>query len=152
MQRRCGLLRGLSWACEHEGSWAGGRATQCMHGNGCNLLVVQYAGLQEGPQRPQQGPACRCCRCCCLPASLPTGPPARRSNCLQEEAQVRRALNLSFASNLVLLVVRVAIAAISGSLSLVVATLDAVLDVVSSGGCVGGSARVCMHACTPMHA
>ena len=75
------------------------------------------------------------------PLLLPAQPPACRpalANFLQEEAQVRRALNLSFASNLVLLVVRVAIAAISGSLSLVVATLDAVLDVVSSGGWVGG--------------
>lgn len=50
---------------------------------------------------------------------------------------MRRALHVSFAANCVLLVVRVAIALISGSLSLVVATLDAVLDVVSSGNCVG---------------
>lgn len=46
---------------------------------------------------------------------------------------MRRALNASFASNVALLAVRVAIAAVSGSLSLAVATLDAVLDVVSSG-------------------
>lgn len=46
---------------------------------------------------------------------------------------MRRALNASFASNVVLLAVRVAIAAISGSLSLAVATLDAILDVISSG-------------------
>lgn len=45
----------------------------------------------------------------------------------QEEAAVARALHLSFAANCLLLVVRVGIAVISGSLSLVVATLDAVL-------------------------
>eukprot|EP00887_Chlorella_sp_A99_P004344 scaffold15.g4344.t1 len=49
-----------------------------------------------------------------------------------EDAQVRRAMNASFASNCVLLAVRLGIAFISGSLSLLVATLDAVLDVVSS--------------------
>ncbi|PRW59960.1 putative aldo-keto reductase 2 [Chlorella sorokiniana] len=50
----------------------------------------------------------------------------------REEAQVRRALALSFAANCLLLVVRTALALLSGSLSLVIATLDAVLDVVSS--------------------
>lgn len=57
----------------------------------------------------------------------------------QEERQVRLAMNASFAANCLLLLVRVAIAVVSGSLSLVVATLDAVLDVVSSGALwVGG--------------
>ncbi|KAK9917760.1 hypothetical protein WJX75_007903 [Coccomyxa subellipsoidea] len=48
-----------------------------------------------------------------------------------EERRNRRAMSLSFASNIVLLLVRVAIAAISGSLSIIVTTLDAVLDVIS---------------------
>lgn len=45
---------------------------------------------------------------------------------------MQRALAVSFAANCVLLVVRTALALLSGSLSLVVATLDAVLDVLSS--------------------
>lgn len=49
-----------------------------------------------------------------------------------EERLARNALNLSFASNVVLLAIRIAIAVISGSLSLIVATMDAVLDVLSS--------------------
>lgn len=47
---------------------------------------------------------------------------------------MRWALNLSFAANCLLLAVRVGIALLAGSLSLIVATLDAVLDAVSSGG------------------
>lgn len=49
-----------------------------------------------------------------------------------EERFANRALQLSFASNVVLLGIRIAIAIISGSLSLIVATMDAVLDVLSS--------------------
>lgn len=49
-----------------------------------------------------------------------------------EATHVRRALNLSFAANCILLAVRTAIAVVAGSLSLAVATLDAVLDVISS--------------------
>ncbi len=61
---------------------------------------------------------------------------------------MRRALNLSFASNCVLLLVRLVLAFISGSLSMVVATLDAVLDVLSSGRQrEGGSVREA--ACPP---
>lgn len=45
---------------------------------------------------------------------------------------MRRAIVLSFAANCLLLVVRAALALLSGSLSLVIATLDAVLDVLSS--------------------
>ena len=56
---------------------------------------------------------------------------------VQEDAQVQHALNLSFAANCLLLAVRVGIATIAGSLSLVIATLDAFLDVISSGGRVG---------------
>ncbi len=52
-----------------------------------------------------------------------------------EDAQAQKALNLSFAANVVLLAVRLGIALVSGSLSLLIATLDAVLDVISSGGC-----------------
>ena len=48
------------------------------------------------------------------------------------QAEVARALNFSFASNVVLLIGRVAIATIAGSLSLIIATIDAVLDVMSS--------------------
>jgi Co/Zn/Cd efflux system component len=48
------------------------------------------------------------------------------------EALARRALNLSFASNVILLGVRMSIAIVSGSLSLIIATVDAVLDVLSS--------------------
>lgn len=48
-----------------------------------------------------------------------------------EERRTKRAMHLSFASNIVLLLVRVGIAAISGSLSIIVTTLDAVLDVIS---------------------
>uniref|UniRef100_A0A7S0RH28 Cation efflux protein transmembrane domain-containing protein n=1 Tax=Chlamydomonas leiostraca TaxID=1034604 RepID=A0A7S0RH28_9CHLO len=57
-----------------------------------------------------------------------------------EEAQTQRALNLSFASNFVLLVVRVGVALVSGSLSLLVTSLDAVLDVIS-GGIIWGTSR-----------
>ncbi|KAL4421342.1 hypothetical protein ABPG75_010633 [Micractinium tetrahymenae] len=49
-----------------------------------------------------------------------------------EAAQVRRALNVSFAANSLLLVMRTAIALLAGSLALAVATLDSVLDVISS--------------------
>lgn len=49
-----------------------------------------------------------------------------------------RALNLSFGCNCMLLAVRLGIAVISGSLSLLIATMDAVLDVISSGGCGRG--------------
>lgn len=49
-----------------------------------------------------------------------------------EERAAQRALNLSFLSNVILLAIRVAIAVIAGSLSLIVATMDAVLDVLSS--------------------
>ncbi|CAK0740588.1 hypothetical protein CVIRNUC_001261 [Coccomyxa viridis] len=48
-----------------------------------------------------------------------------------DERRARRAVALSFLSNIVLLVVRVSIAAVSGSLSIIVTTLDAVLDVIS---------------------
>ncbi|CAL5223676.1 g6226 [Coccomyxa viridis] len=48
-----------------------------------------------------------------------------------EERRARRAVALSFLSNIVLLMVRVSIAAVSGSLSIIVTTLDAVLDVIS---------------------
>uniref|UniRef100_A0A7S0YIJ4 Cation efflux protein cytoplasmic domain-containing protein n=1 Tax=Polytomella parva TaxID=51329 RepID=A0A7S0YIJ4_9CHLO len=48
----------------------------------------------------------------------------------QEKAD-KRMVNLSFASNIVLLAIRVSIAAVSGSLSLVVTTMDAILDVIS---------------------
>ncbi|KAI3651437.1 hypothetical protein MP228_003708 [Amoeboaphelidium protococcarum] len=50
----------------------------------------------------------------------------------EEDALARRALFLSFAANIVLLGVRVAVAVLSGSLSLIVALMDAVLDVLSS--------------------
>jgi Co/Zn/Cd efflux system component len=50
-----------------------------------------------------------------------------------EEKHAQRALNYSFISNIILLGVRAAIAAISGSLSLIVALIDAVLDVLSGG-------------------
>jgi divalent metal cation (Fe/Co/Zn/Cd) transporter len=50
----------------------------------------------------------------------------------EEEALARRILNYSLISNVILLAVRVAIAVIAGSLSLIIATIDAVLDVVSS--------------------
>lgn len=49
-----------------------------------------------------------------------------------EEQLAQRALNISFASNIILLGIRAAIAAISGSLSLIIALMDAVLDVLSS--------------------
>lgn len=62
----------------------------------------------------------------------------------QEDAAVARALNLSFAANCVLLAVRVGIAVVSGSLSLYTATIDAVLDVISSGGWLTcGGLRCC---------
>ncbi|KAJ9519264.1 hypothetical protein QJQ45_017929 [Haematococcus lacustris] len=48
----------------------------------------------------------------------------------EEERRTQRALNLSFASNIALLAIRVGVAVISGSLSLLVTTLDAVLDVI----------------------
>lgn len=50
----------------------------------------------------------------------------------EEEQLAQRALNLSFASNVVLLAVRGAIVALTGSLSLMIAFIDAVLDVLSS--------------------
>lgn len=49
-----------------------------------------------------------------------------------ERILAQRALNLSFVSNVVLLGVRVAMAAIAGSLSLIIAMIDAILDVLSS--------------------
>jgi divalent metal cation (Fe/Co/Zn/Cd) transporter len=50
----------------------------------------------------------------------------------REEAAAQRALKLSFASNVLLLGIRVGIAVIAASLSLIVATIDAFLDVLSS--------------------
>ncbi|KAL6759193.1 cation efflux protein [Haematococcus lacustris] len=58
----------------------------------------------------------------------------------EEERRTQRALNLSFASNIALLAIRVGVAVISGSLSLLVTTLDAVLDVIS-GAIIWGTDR-----------
>jgi len=49
-----------------------------------------------------------------------------------EERYIQRALNLSFVSNVILLGVRAAMVALAGSLSLIIALIDAVLDVLSS--------------------
>lgn len=48
-----------------------------------------------------------------------------------EAARTQRQLNISFASNIALLLIRISVALLSGSLSLLVTTLDAVLDVIS---------------------
>lgn len=47
------------------------------------------------------------------------------------DARARRALNLSFATNVFLLFLRITVAVLSGSLAIIVSSLDAVLDVVS---------------------
>ena len=106
---------------------------------GSEQIRWRWGGLQPRSRRPQRhlyrlgshnkwwDTPSKPVRQPCHPTaiSLPQPPP-------QEEAQVRRALVLSFAANCVLLVVRTALALLSGSLSLVIATLDAVLDVLSS--------------------
>lgn len=50
----------------------------------------------------------------------------------EEEKLATRALNISFASNVLLLFVRTGLVALTGSLSLIIAMIDAILDVMSS--------------------
>lgn len=100
-------------------------------------MTWRWGGLQPGIRRPQRQREARLSQQM-MGHTQQAGPPTLPPHCHlapttpQEEAQVRRALVVSFIANCMLLVVRTALALLSGSLSLVIATLDAVLDVLSS--------------------